>query len=177
MKRAPSASTGLFLGGLVVVMLGLAYASVPLYRIFCQQTGFGGTPKTATALPKHITNRVLRVRFNADVTPHLPWHFKPLQQEITLRVGALGLAFYESENQSSEPIWGMATYNVTPEKAATYFNKVECFCFKEQLLEPHQHMDMPVQFFIDPAFVDDPQLADVSTITLSYTFFRLKHAP
>lgn len=166
----------ILLVGLVVGMLGLSYASVPLYRLFCQKTGYGGTPKQSSELPQKIGKRVIRVRFNADVNPGLPWAFRPLQQEMQLRLGALGLAFYETENKSGEGIWGMATYNVTPEKAAPYFNKVACFCFEEQWMEPEEKSERPVQFFIDPAFDEDPHLKEVSTITLSYTFFRLKRS-
>lgn len=165
---------GILLGGVAILMLGLAYASVPLYRIFCQKTGFGGTPQVAVDFPRRLADRVLKIRFNADVNPGLPWTFKTCQKEMTLQVGALGLAFYEVKNRSSKPLWGMATYNVTPEKAGAYFNKVSCFCFEQQQMEAGLHTDLPVQFFIDPAFADDPSMKDVSTITLSYTFFPLK---
>ena len=175
MARNPDVS-GLILGGIGVLMLGMAYASVPLYRMFCQKTGFGGTPQIATYFPKRLANRLLKIRFNADVHPSLPWKFKTCQKEMVLQVGALGLAFYEVENRSSGSLWGMATYNVTPEKAGAYFHKVSCFCFEQQRMEAGVHTDLPVQFFIDPAFAEDPSMKDVSTITLSYTFFPLKGA-
>ncbi|MGL4371680.1 MAG: cytochrome c oxidase assembly protein [Alphaproteobacteria bacterium] len=165
---------GFLLVGVAMSMLGLAYAAVPLYKMFCQQTGFGGATQQAIALPTRQEKRLIRVRFNADINRELPWLFQPLQQEIVVKAGEVGLAFYRAENKSNEPVLGMATYNVTPEKAGIYFNKVECFCFIEQRLEPKQVVDMPVQFFIDPDIVNDPNLSDVSTITLSYTFFRLK---
>jgi cytochrome c oxidase assembly protein subunit 11 len=166
--------TGLLLGGIALAMLGLAYAAVPLYQLFCQQTGYGGTTQKAVSLPTRQEKRSIRIRFNADTHRDLPWRFQPLQQEITVQAGEVGMAFYRAENQSDEPVIGMSTYNVTPEKAGVYFNKVECFCFIEQRLEAKQIVDMPVQFFIDPDIVNDKNLSDVSTITLSYTFFRLK---
>lgn len=165
-------NTGIFLGCVAVVMLALAYASVPLYRLFCQKTGYGGTTQVVAASSDRVTDRVITVRFNADVHRNLPWAFRPLQKEIKVRVGENALALYESENLSNAPIIGMATYNVTPDKAGIYFNKVACFCFEEQRLEPHKRVDMPVYFFIDPDFATDPNLKDVHTITLSYTFFR-----
>jgi cytochrome c oxidase assembly protein subunit 11 len=160
------------LAGVVVTMLALAYASVPLYRIFCQKTGFGGTTQVAKAASTLVVNREITVRFNADVHRDLPWKFRPLQTEIKVKVGENALAFYESQNWSDKPISGIATYNVTPDKAGIYFNKVACFCFEEQVLSPHQRVEMPVQFFIDPDFATDPDLMDVNTITLSYTFFK-----
>lgn len=164
----------IILGSIVATMLALAYASVPLYRLFCQKTGYGGTTQVARASSATIGSREITVRFNADVHRDLPWRFRPLQMEIKVKVGENALAFYESQNQSSQPVYGMATYNVTPDKAGIYFNKVACFCFEEQVLSPQQRVDMPVQFFIDPDFEKDPDLKDVHTITLSYTFFRLK---
>jgi cytochrome c oxidase assembly protein subunit 11 len=116
---------------------------------------------------------VITIRFNADIHSELPWKFNPLQKEVRIRVGEMGLAFYQAENLSTSPVVGMATYNVTPHKAGIYFNKVECFCFLEQHLESKQKTDFPVQFFIDPEIMSDPNLEDVDTITLSYTFFRL----
>lgn len=156
-----------------MTMLALAYASVPLYRLFCQKTGYGGTTQVAKAPSITPGSREITVRFNADVHRDLPWRFRPLQTEIKVKVGENALAFYESQNGSDQPIWGMATYNVTPDKAGIYFNKVSCFCFEEQVLSPQQRVEMPVQFFIDPEFEKDPDLKDVHTITLSYTFFKL----
>lgn len=166
-------NTVIFVLFLLAAMTALAFASVPLYRIFCQQTGYGGTTQVAIAPTGDIRNRYVRVQFNADVNPSLPWRFVPLQKEVTVRAGEVGLAFYQAENLSDKPIRGMAVYNVTPEKTGAYFNKVECFCFIEQTLEPHEEVDMPVQFFIDPEFADDPLVDDVQVITLSYTFFPL----
>ena len=159
--------------GLVASMVGLAYAAVPLYRLFCQVTGYGGTPQTADAASSEIGERIIKVRFNADIGAGLPWRFKPVQRQMTLRVGETGLAFFRAENQGRNAISGQATFNVTPLKTGIYFNKIACFCFTEQRLEPGQTVDMPVSFFIDPEISKDPNLDDVKTITLSYTFFQL----
>ncbi|MBB3263775.1 cytochrome c oxidase assembly protein subunit 11 [Azospirillum sp. OGB3] len=163
---------GLF--GLVFGMVGLAYASVPLYALFCQVTGFGGTTQRADAAPARQVDRVIKVRFNADVNQSLPWRFKPEQKELTVKLGEMGLAAYQAANRVDRPTVGTALYNVTPDKVGKYFNKIECFCFTEQVLEPGQSVDMPVAFFVDPALADDPAMEDVTTITLSYTFFRAK---
>ncbi len=163
---------GLF--GLVFGMVGLAYASVPLYALFCQVTGFGGTTQRADAAPARQVDRVIKVRFNADVNQSLPWRFKPEQKELTVKLGEMGLAAYQAANRVDRATVGTALYNVTPDKVGKYFNKIECFCFTEQVLEPGQSVDMPVAFFVDPALADDPAMEDVTTITLSYTFFRAK---
>ncbi|WP_114860632.1 cytochrome c oxidase assembly protein [Azospirillum brasilense] len=163
---------GLF--GLVFGMVGLAYASVPLYALFCQVTGFGGTTQRADAAPVQQVDRVIKVRFNADVNQSLPWRFKPEQKELTVKLGEMGLAAYQAANRVDRATVGTALYNVTPDKVGKYFNKIECFCFTEQVLEPGQSVDMPVAFFVDPALADDPAMEDVTTITLSYTFFRAK---
>lgn len=172
MKR-PSSSL-IILGGIVFGMFALTFAAVPLYRMFCKKTGHGGTTQIAKSRPARIENRVITIRFNADTHSDLPWDFKPLQKEVKVRVGEMGLAFYHGKNFSPSHTVGMATYNVTPHKAGIYFNKVECFCFLEQHLEGKQETDFPVQFFIDPEIMKDPTLDDVDTITLSYTFFRFK---
>lgn len=155
-------------------MLALSFAAVPLYRIFCQKTGYGGTPKIAYSASGKLGKRHLSVFFNADTHRDLPWEFKPLQQRITVQTGATGLAFYSVKNHSHLPLKGMATYNVTPDKAAPYFVKIECFCFEVQTLGPQTFQELPVQFYIDPAFDTDPNMADVQEITLSYTFFSQK---
>ncbi len=160
------------LGGLVCGMIGLAFASVPLYRLFCQVTGFGGTTQVAESLPSEVADRIIKVRFNSDISPALPWAFQPEQREVAVRVGEQGLVFYRARNLSSEPATGTATFNVTPLKAGQYFNKVQCFCFEEQRLMPGQEMQMGVSFFVDPAIMEDRSLDDLKTITLSYTFFR-----
>lgn len=153
-------------------MTMLSFASVPLYRTFCQVTGFGGTVQITENLPTRISDRKLTIRFNADTNPELPWHFKPLQTSVDLRAGEVGLAYYDVENTDNKPVVGIAMYNVTPLKAGKYFNKVECFCFEDQVLEAHQTTTLPVTFFIDPDIDKDPNLSDVKTITLSYTFYK-----
>jgi len=162
---------GLTLVGIVAGMVGAAYASVPLYQLFCQVTGYGGTTQVAEALPEQVGERVITVRFNSDVDPHLPWAFQPVERQMTLKVGESGLAFFRAENLSDQAFVGTATFNVTPLKAGPYFNKVQCFCFTEQQLAAGASIDMPVSFFVDPAIEEDPNLQEVTTITLSYTFF------
>ncbi len=162
--------------GLVVSMIGLSFAAVPLYRIFCQVTGFAGTTQQVEAAPEKIGTRKITVRFDANVAGGLNWKFKPVQRQVTLRVGEAGLAYYTATNTSDERVTGTATYNVTPLKAGAYFSKVACFCFTEQTLAAGQKVDMPVSFFVDPEIVNDRNLDDVHTITLSYTFFRAKGA-
>ena len=159
----------------VVGMVGLSFASVPLYRLFCQITGFGGTPNIATAPDRaKASDRTIAVRFDANVNPALPWAFRPEQLEVRVRLGEPTLAFYKAVNQSDRAVTGTATFNVTPYKAGIYFSKIECFCFTEQRLEAHQSADMPVQFFVDPEIFTDPNTRDVTTITLSYTFFPVE---
>lgn len=162
--------------------VGLAYASVPLYRVFCQVTGFGGTVRRAdeqdnefiTDLEdvKIVQGRPITVRFNADLSARVPWRFKPSQKEVIVLPGETVLAFYVAENRSDKPITGIATYNVTPSRAGMYFNKIQCFCFDEQRLKPGESLDMPVFFYLDPSLVDDEAMADVNDVMLSYTFFR-----
>jgi cytochrome c oxidase assembly protein subunit 11 len=158
----------------IVGMLGLTAAAVPLYRLFCQVTGYGGTTQRAEAAPGGELERTITVRFNADIDPDLPWAFAPEQRQMEVRIGEQNLAFYAARNRSDRPIVGQATYNVTPFKAAPYFSKIACFCFDEQILQPGQQVDMPVSFYVDPGIVSDPNTRDVHTITLSYTFFLLE---
>jgi len=167
-------NTAIFVCAILVCMTGLAFASVPLYRLFCQKTGYGGATQVAIAPTGDVRDRYIRVQFNADVNPSLPWRFVPMQKEMLVRVGESALAYYEAENLSDHDIKGMAVYNVTPDKAGIYFNKVECFCFIEQTLPPRKTVQMPVSFFIDPKFADDYTVDDITTITLSYTFFPFK---
>lgn len=159
---------------LVMVVAGMAmmaYAAVPLYRLFCQKTGFDGTPLIAKVFPEKIEDREITVRFNTDIDPRLGWEFKSEQKEVKVRIGENGLAFFKAVNISSEKTSGTAMYNVTPEKTGGYFNKVKCFCFERQTLKPGEEMNFPVSFFIDPEFVKDKQMDDIDTITLSYTFY------
>lgn len=171
-RRARNRTVVLLSVGVVVAMFGLVAASVPLYQLFCQVTGFGGTTQRAEAAGAVVGDKTITVRFNADVNSRLPWRFHPEQRDMKLAIGEQGLAFYKATNLSPRVITGTATFNVTPYKAGQYFNKIACFCFSEQTLQPGESVDMPVTFFVDPAILDDPNLADVHTITLSYTFFE-----
>ena len=162
------------LTGLLVGMAGLSYAAVPLYRMFCQITGYGGTTQVATAVPDAISDRVVTVRFNADIASGLPWNFRPKQREIELRIGETALIHYVAENPTGQTLVGTSTFNVTPHKVGPYFAKVECFCFTEQTLAPGESAEMAVTFFVDPMMLEDPNLAEINTITLSYMFFPAK---
>lgn len=153
-------------------MVGMAFASVPLYRLFCQVTGYGGTTQIADTVPSMSLDRAITVRFNADVGRDLPWTLRPAQGALEARVGEAMIAFYRATNETNQTITGHAVFNVTPLKAGRYFSKIDCFCFEEQVLGPGQSIDMPVSFFIDPEIANDPNFHDVGTITLSYTFFR-----
>ena len=163
--------TAVLLTGVIAGMLGLTAASVPLYRLFCQVTGYGGTTQRAEQAPDQISDRTIKVRFNAEVAQGIPWSFEPEQREIEIRIGEQQLAFYRARNNGERPIVGTATFNVTPNKAGFYFSKIDCFCFTEQVLQPGESADLPVSFFVDPAILDDPETQDVRSITLSYTFF------
>lgn len=157
-------------------MIGLSFASVPLYDLFCRVTGFGGTTQTADVSSDTVIDREMTIRFDASIGRNLPWSFQPVEREMTLKVGENGLAYYRATNISDKPVKGTASFNVTPLKAGQYFVKVECFCFTEQLLEPGQSIDMPVAFFVEPALDEDINLDEVKTITLSYTFFPMDDA-
>jgi cytochrome c oxidase assembly protein subunit 11 len=158
-------------GAAALAMVGLAYAAVPLYRLFCQATGYGGTTQRAQSAPPAITSRELVVEFDANRSGDLPWTFMPVQRRIRLRVGQEGLAYYRARNDSDAPVSGAAVFNVTPDKAGRYFSKIECFCFVQQTLQAGETADMPVVFFIDPEITKDRDLEDLKTITLSYTFY------
>ena len=173
MKRRKSITVAA-LTGLLVGMAGLSYAAVPLYRMFCQITGYGGTTQVATAVPDAISDRVVTVRFNADIASGLPWNFRPKQREIELRIGETALIHYVAENPTGQTLVGTSTFNVTPHKVGPYFAKVECFCFTEQTLAPGESAEMAVTFFVDPMMLEDPNLAEINTITLSYMFFPAK---
>ena len=153
-------------------MGGLVAASVPLYQLFCRVTGYGGTPQVESRAPGAASERTVTVRFDASTDKGLNWRFRPAQREIRLRLGEQALAFYTATNQSDRPVVGTATFNVTPAKVGKYFDKIECFCFTEQRLEPGQTVEMPVTFFVDPALAADEYANEVTTITLSYTFFE-----
>lgn len=158
----------------VLGMICFAYASVPLYNLFCRVTGYGGTTRVDDGASHKIGSRIITVRFDANVNPDLPLEFKTKQKEVSVKVGENNLVFYTAKNIASKPIIGTAIYNVSPHKAAIYFNKIQCFCFEEQLFEPNQEVILPVSFFIDSAFEDDREMDDVKTITLSYSFFRVR---
>lgn len=156
---------------IVVMMTGLAFASVPLYRLFCQVTGFGGTTMMAASLPDRELDRKVTVRFDANTSRNINWYFKPEKQTEEVRLGQQGLITFVARNRSKLPSVGTALFNVTPLKAGKYFQKTQCFCFDEQLLKPGEEMMMPVVFFVDPKMDEDPEMQDVDHITLSYTFF------
>lgn len=158
------------LAGVAVVMASLSFAAVPFYDWFCRVTGFGGTTATASNAPAEPLERKIRVRFDASLGDGMPWKFKPAQREMDVRIGEVGLAFYEATNPTDKRIAGTASYNVAPFAAGSYFTKIDCFCFTQQVLEPGQTMMMPVTFFIDPEIVTDPEGKFLNEITLSYTF-------
>ena len=165
--------TGLLAAAVAVGMIGLAYASVPLYQLFCQVTGFGGTTMQASEsdLPARPLAKTISVRFDANITPGMPWSFEPAKTHETVRLGERRLAFYRATNHSDKPVTGTATFNVSPDTAGGYFVKIACFCFTEQTLQPGQSVDMPVTYFVDPAILDDASARRIDEITLSYTFF------
>lgn len=162
---------GYALALLAVGMVGAAYAAVPLYNLFCRATGYGGTTRVASGPAPAIGERVVTVRFNGDVQSDLPWRFAPLKRAIKVRVGENALAFFRAENLGAAPLVGTATFNVTPQVAGAYFDKIDCFCFSEQYLAPGEAEDLAVSFFVDPAIADDPDTAGIGTLTLSYMFF------
>ena len=162
---------------LVAGMIALGFASVPLYRIFCQVTGFGGTTQRADVSPGKVLDQKITVAFDANVNASLSWNFVPSQHSQTIRIGEQTLAFYKAVNTGHRAVTGAATFNVTPVGAGVYFSKVECFCFTEQTLQPGQSIDMPVSYFVDPDIVNDPDMKSVKTITLSYTFYAVDEEP
>lgn len=183
-----SKDQGRYLWALVVGMVGISYAAVPLYRMFCQATGFGGTVIEGAAVEEKLRRRAesrdeameaacaareVTVSFNADVDDSLPWRFKPTQRSVKVHPGQSTLAFYTAHNNSDKAITGISTYNVAPQQVGAYFNKIQCFCFEEQKLRPGETIDMPVFFYIDPEFALDQRLNGVNHITLSYTFFKV----
>ena len=165
-----------------VGMLGLGYAAVPLYRLFCQVTGFGGTTQRATEaqaasaaeIARSAGGTTISVRFDANTARDVPWEFRPLQVTDTVAIGQRDMAVFVAKNNSSVPVTGTATFNVTPEQTGAYFNKIQCFCFTEQTLRPGQQVTMPVLFYVDPKALDDPNMDGVEQITLSYTFHKLE---
>lgn len=162
---------GVLFACVAVGMVGAAYAAVPLYRIFCQATGYNGTTQRASGPAERVIDRVVTVQFDSNVSKDLPWHFRPVQHEVEVKIGEPKLIYYEAENTSNRTITGSAVFNVSPALAGYYFNKIECFCFTEQTLKPGEKVQMPVQFYIDPDIDEDVDLKDLQTLTLSYTFY------
>ena len=156
-------------------MLGAAYASVPLYRLFCQMTGFAGTTQRVTKASTEVLERIITVRFDANVGPGLSWDFQAVTPTMDVRIGENALGIYKVRNRSDKAVTGTATFNVTPDQAGGFFNKIQCFCFTEQRLEPGETVEMPVSFFVDPAIVNDQDGASINQITLSYTFYPVEH--
>ena len=158
----------------VLVMGGLAWASVPLYDLFCRVTGFGGTTAVAEAGSDEVLDETIKIRFDASLDRNMPWEFKPVVREMEIKIGETGLAFYEAYNPTNRPVAGSASYNVHPYTAGAHFAKIDCFCFEEQVLQPGESVQMPVTFYVDPQIVDDPDAEYIHTITLSYTFYEIE---
>jgi cytochrome c oxidase assembly protein subunit 11 len=176
-RLSRNARTGVIMFAMVFGMVGVAYAAVPFYRLFCQLTGFAGTPQIEKGgqAPGSV-GRTISIRFDGNTDSQLPWRFHPEQQHITIPIGARSIAFYDARNDSGVPVTGQAVFNVTPSQVGPYFVKVQCFCFNEQTLQPFQSVRMPVTFYVDPAILNDPDARDVSEITLSYTFYKVDRA-
>ncbi|UTW54910.1 cytochrome c oxidase assembly protein [Kordiimonas sp. SCSIO 12610] len=165
---------GILVAGTAVLMVGMAYAAVPLYELFCQVTGYGGTTQEVAEVDSTVIERGIKVRFDASTHRDMAWEFKPSQNNQQLKIGEQSIAYYEAYNPTNKTIVGRATYNVTPHKAGSYFAKIDCFCFTEQVLKPGERIDMPVVYYIDPSIDEDPNLNEVTEVTLSYTFFALE---
>ena len=159
--------------GVVLLMGGLAWASVPFYDWFCRVTGFGGVTGVSDVAPDAVLDQTITVRFDGSLNNHMPWEFQPVVREMEVRIGETGLAFYEAYNPTDRPVAGSASYNVTPYQAGGFFNKIQCFCFEEQVLQPGERVQMPVTFYVDPEIVDDRDGKYIHTITLSYTFYEI----
>lgn len=164
--------TAAYLAGVAALMLGLSFAAVPFYNWFCKVTGFAGTTSVAVAPSDIVLDKKIVVRFDASLDSKMEWQFKPMQTEMTIRIGETGLAFYEAYNPTDRPIAGTASYNVTPDQSGGYFTKIECFCFTQQVLQPGERITMPVSFFVDPTIEENPEAREIKEITLSYTFYE-----
>lgn len=173
MAMDPKLKTVTRLVGVVVLMGGLAWASVPFYDWFCRVTGFGGTTGVAAAASDTVLEQTIKVRFDGSKDRNMPWEFKPVVHEMELKIGETGLAFYEAYNPTDRVVAGSASYNVTPYEAGGFFTKIDCFCFTEQVLQPGERVQMPVTFYVDPEIVTDRDAKYVHTITLSYTFYEI----
>jgi cytochrome c oxidase assembly protein subunit 11 len=156
--------------GVALMMLSLSFAAVPFYNWFCKVTGYAGTVSVATAGADEILEQTLIIRFDASLEAGMPWEFKPQQHQMVVRIGETNLAFFEAYNPTDRVIGGTASYNVMPDQAGGYFTKIDCFCFTEQILQPHERAIMPVSFYVDPSIMDDPEAKLIKEITLSYTF-------
>jgi cytochrome c oxidase assembly protein subunit 11 len=172
-KRRSDTRVAVICASIVFGMLGMSYAAVPLYQLFCQVTGFGGTTQRVEKPSAVVLDRVINVRFDANVAPGLGWTFEPLQRTVDVKIGENALAFYRATNVSDKPLTGTSVFNVYPDVTGAYFNKMQCFCFTEQTLQPGESIEMPVSFFVDPAMVTDKDADKVKNITLSYTFHRV----
>lgn len=185
LRQRGNVRTALLAAAVALAMLGLGFAAVPLYRLFCQVTGFGGTTMRATESDAALAEQLARsagagtisIRFDASADRGLPWRFHPAQPTQTVAIGQRSMAFYTARNNSDRPVTGRATFNVEPEQAGVYFNKIQCFCFTEQTLQPGEEVRMPVLYYVDPKALDDPNMKGVEQITLSYTFHQAKDAP
>lgn len=164
--------TAAYLAGVAALMLSLSFAAVPFYNWFCKVTGFAGTTSVATAPSDVVLDKTVVVRFDASLDRNMAWEFKPMQTEMTIRIGETGLAFYEAYNPTDRPIAGSASYNVTPDQSGGYFTKIACFCFTQQVLQPGERVTMPVTFFVDPSIEENPEAREIKEITLSYTFYE-----
>lgn len=171
-----NARLGMICGGVFVAMIGAAFASVPLYRAFCQVTGFDGTVSRATVAPTQVLDKTLTIRFDAN-TRDLPWDFKADQTSQVVRIGQTSMAFFTVTNHGDKPITGRAIYNVVPEQAGAYFRKLQCFCFSDQTIQPGQTIEFPVVYFVDPGFASDIDTKGEPEVTLSYTYFPSTEAP
>ena len=172
-NESANQKTALYALGVVFFMGAMAWASVPLYDLFCRVTGYGGYTNVSEVESKIILDETITIRFDASLERDMPWEFMPVERQVEVKLGETALAFYEAYNPTSRPIAGSASYNVTPYGAGSFFNKIDCFCFQEQILQPGERVQMPVTFFVDPELVNDKDAKFAKTITLSYTFYEI----
>ncbi|HTI31251.1 MAG TPA: cytochrome c oxidase assembly protein [Sphingomonas sp.] len=177
LARDPKQRTALMLALVALGMVGLGFASVPLYRLFCQVTGLNGTTQRGLRAPGAISGRTMTIRFDANRAPNLPWSFKPEEPTQGVTIGEREQAIFVATNNASKPVTGTATFNVTPVQAGKYFTKIQCFCFTQQTLKPGESVRMPVIYFVDPKILNDPDARDIEEITLSYTFYPVADQP
>lgn len=177
MGKASNTRVALLAASVVVAMMGASYAAVPLYKAFCRATGFGGTPQRATRAPDEATNQDIVIRFDANTSSGLTWNFRPRQTEMTIKVGAQAVAYFDATNFGSKELTGAVFFNVTPPQAGAYFKKIQCFCFTRQTLKSGQSAEFPVVYFIDPAILKDADAKGIQEITLSYTFYPAEALP